>query len=606
MKKICLILMGIIIACSSVASAKKGLPSLDHQTPQLISCVDPSNTNELEMVGCDSDGTLHVNIVSSSGQYEEDSVHVTADIGNFILAVRNDILASLVGTDGDYSPLQVNALGALFVEVSSSSGQFAEDAQHTSGDIGSQMLTVRNDVLAALATTDGDYAPLQVDDKGALYVSASIDLAVHSTPFAAAGPQVMFEAADIDGSSMPNTAVIEGDAVRGKASAEGIHFTTLVNEDGGGTPIVTSNTAIGSGLGNVGVVTLGETFDFDGLSIQAGATQGNALRQAFTSRGIPYTFLTIQDGSSTPTVTDQASQITTPAMMNVGGEYRNAPVTYTDGDAAILQMDVNGLLYVNTGNVAIDDDGGSWAVSTGRVAMGGFLADEATPDSVDEGDVGAARMTLDRKLHIASTQVHDDAASNYASMGGLFGINFDGTASPFPVGAEGDVVRSVGTLSGIQEVMLVNSDGSDYGQIKGYDSGNDAMKGFEISPLSSHHVEETLLDLTNIAQTTTAYGYIDMDGYRNFAFQCETSDATPTDVLTVTIEASIQDDGTAADGCAYQDITNAFFGVASWVDTDFFAISDTVTPLKYVRIKYVTSTGGGNDADLTCYSKRLY
>jgi len=48
----------------------------------------------------------------------------------------------------------------------------AEDAQHTSGDVGVQVLAVRNDTLAALATTDGDYAPLQVDAAGAVFANA--------------------------------------------------------------------------------------------------------------------------------------------------------------------------------------------------------------------------------------------------------------------------------------------------------------------------------------------------------------------------------------------------------------------------------------------------
>ncbi len=49
----------------------------------------------------------------------------------------------------------------------------AEDAVHSSGDTGIMSLAVRNDTLAALAGTDGDYAPLQVDASGAVYVANS-------------------------------------------------------------------------------------------------------------------------------------------------------------------------------------------------------------------------------------------------------------------------------------------------------------------------------------------------------------------------------------------------------------------------------------------------
>jgi len=139
-----------------------------------------------------------------------------------------------------------------------------------------------------------------------------------------------------------------------------------------------------------------------------------------------------------------------------------------------------------------------------------------------------------------------------------------------------------------------------------YDTLTGASKSAEVSPISSHYVNQTLLALTNIAANTTAYAYFDMDGFRNFVLQGETSGTAPTDVLTVTVEATVQDDGTAAASCVYQDVTNALFGVASWVDTDFMAIADTMVPFKYVRVKYNTSNTGGNDADLTVYLKKLY
>ena len=58
---------------------------------------------------------LDVNIASGAviTQYAEDAVHTTGDTGNLSLVVRNDTLAALAGTDGDYAPLQVDADGAL-------------------------------------------------------------------------------------------------------------------------------------------------------------------------------------------------------------------------------------------------------------------------------------------------------------------------------------------------------------------------------------------------------------------------------------------------------------------------------------------------------------
>ena len=49
-----------------------------------------------------------VDIVSGA-EYAEDAAHTTADTGQFVLGVRNDTLAALGGTDGDYVPFQMSA-----------------------------------------------------------------------------------------------------------------------------------------------------------------------------------------------------------------------------------------------------------------------------------------------------------------------------------------------------------------------------------------------------------------------------------------------------------------------------------------------------------------
>lgn len=45
------------------------------------------------------------------GTYPEDEPHLTAHKGVFVLAVRNDTMASVTGTDKDYSPLTVGPAG---------------------------------------------------------------------------------------------------------------------------------------------------------------------------------------------------------------------------------------------------------------------------------------------------------------------------------------------------------------------------------------------------------------------------------------------------------------------------------------------------------------
>jgi len=97
------------------------------------------------------------------------------------------------------------------------------------------------------------------------------------------------------------------------------------------------------------------------------------------------------------------------------GHAQGVKIAYSaDGVATLVTVDASGVL-VNLGannDVTIDagavtslaliddpvfaDDIG-FTVGTSKVMVAGFLADDTTPDVVQEADVGAARMTFDRK-----------------------------------------------------------------------------------------------------------------------------------------------------------------------------------------------------------------
>jgi hypothetical protein len=120
-----------------------------------------------------------------SGRYLEDSAHTSGDAGIFTLAVRNDVEGSLVDADGDYAPLQVDALGRLRVitDIDNVNIDFnsekVEDSAHASGDTGSYILAVRADARPTDANTsaDGDYASFFVNGSGELYVKDTDALA---------------------------------------------------------------------------------------------------------------------------------------------------------------------------------------------------------------------------------------------------------------------------------------------------------------------------------------------------------------------------------------------------------------------------------------------
>lgn len=98
--------------------------------------------------------------------------------GHFPTLVSKDRDANAIGngifvhlSDGA-DQLAINADGSLNVTVTggASNSQFAEDSAHVSGDIGTEMLSVRRDTPVSGTSADGDYATLNTDADGRLYV----------------------------------------------------------------------------------------------------------------------------------------------------------------------------------------------------------------------------------------------------------------------------------------------------------------------------------------------------------------------------------------------------------------------------------------------------
>lgn len=117
--------------------------------------------------------------VNNLANYAEDTSHTTGDIGSLGLAVRRDANTTLVDTDGDYAPLQVNAAGALKVAITTAAVttnyEYAEDSAHTSGQTGAFVLAVRQDTTGSLTSANGDYSPFAINAVSELKTSDKAD-----------------------------------------------------------------------------------------------------------------------------------------------------------------------------------------------------------------------------------------------------------------------------------------------------------------------------------------------------------------------------------------------------------------------------------------------
>lgn len=212
--------------------------SLDVNVTQSVALdVSAATVTVTGSVTADLGGNNDVTIDGSSIVHLEDAAHSSGDAGVMMLGVENNEGTSLSGGNNDYTPIGVTAhgypitvpyttstaltdaetneharrldmdIGEVFDPVynyvyngtswdrlrGDTSGSHisqiipgtdathlgkAEDAQHANGDTGVMALAVRNDTLAALGASDGDYAPLQVNASGALYIQEGAALDV--------------------------------------------------------------------------------------------------------------------------------------------------------------------------------------------------------------------------------------------------------------------------------------------------------------------------------------------------------------------------------------------------------------------------------------------
>lgn len=159
-----------------------------------------------------------------------------------------------------------------------------------------------------------------------------------------------------------------------------------------------SGSVLGAGNNNIG--------DVDVASIAAGDNNiGNV--DIVTMPGI---------------VTEDSPETAGGSLMAVGTVRRDiaASSAGTTGDNATINTDSVGALWTRDTASQVDD--AAFTPATGRVLPVAFLADETATDSVDEGDAGIPRMTLNRRVITAGNTLDDSAfgvGTEYVNAQGL-------------------------------------------------------------------------------------------------------------------------------------------------------------------------------------------
>lgn len=223
---------------------------------------------------------------------------------------------------------------------------------------------------------------------------------------------------------------------------------------------------------------------------------------------------------------------------------------------------------------------------------------------IDLGAADGGDDVFDMELNLqygSMTGVTSITSTELATLDNIV-VTHDSTVGTQGAQIMGSARTSQATAVDNGDSVLITT--NQYGElvVAGYDWSGDYTQISEVDPVSSHHVEATLADVTN-GTDGTYYYYVDMDGYRYLSYQIELDGGSGT--VTATVEMTNQDDGTAQASCTYQDVTQGLYGSASFTASNYL-FNDTVILAKYARIKIVASTGGANDADWTIYSKKAY
>lgn len=409
---------------------------------------------------------MPIQIISGGGgtQYAEDVVHSSGATGTLALVVRKDTAAQIADTDGDYTALITDANGRLHVLdansasiktavevidnfISGSRGLVTEDnsaailtsVQLIDDSVATVASAITTKGLAAVGTDGTNARILKTDTGGELQVdvlSVGGTVAVtQSGTWDEIGINDSGNAITIDwaGTAPPIGAGVEATALRVTIATDSTGVLSVddngaaLTVDNGGTFVVQENGAALTALQLIddSVATVASAITTKGIA--AVGTDGTNARilKTDTSGELQIDVLTIAAGDNNIGNVDIVTVPTDPFGANADAESATGsisaklrfiavtgiPITgtvtvgshaVTNAGTFVVQVDGAALTSLQLIDDAIFVDDSAFTPATSKVAAVGFLADETTTDSVDEGDVGAARMTLDRKIHVSA------------------------------------------------------------------------------------------------------------------------------------------------------------------------------------------------------------
>jgi hypothetical protein len=316
-------------------------------------------------------------------------------------------------------------------------------------DTGVAPLALRDDALSSLTPAEGDYAPLRVDANGGLWVTPSGTVTVAAHAVTNAGVFVVQE----NGAALTALQLIDN-----AVSGAGFNITQFGGASvpiGAGTEATAVRVTLPTnGTGIVGLAAGANNIgDVDVLSVVpgTGATAlGKAIDTAAGATDTGVAALAVRDdalSTLTPAETDYAPlRVDSTGALWVVASGTITVASHAVTNAGVFVVQENGAaltaLQVIDNPVIVDD--AAFTPAATSVMMAGFEYDDSSPDSVNEGDGGAARMSANRNIY---TTIRDaagnerglnvDASGRIAVDAALIG----GAAAPIGAGTEATALR---------------------------------------------------------------------------------------------------------------------------------------------------------------------
>lgn len=471
--------------------------------------------NALTSKSAGAERAISVAIVDGSGtqittfgggtQFAEDAAATSGDVGTVALAVRQDTISNSTSADGDYGTLKLNSVGRLYTsatidaalptganaigKLSSNTGVTigaveiaaaqtlatvttvstvssvaavtpgtgatnlgkAEDAAHTTGDVGVMALGVRQDANTSLVGTDLDYAPFQLDANGNLKVAiitgagsggtAQTDGATY-TASTTSGTPIMGARDDASVSTLAEDKVGIIRATTNRAlhvnlrDASGNELSV-----GGGTQFAEDAASTSGDVGTVAIVVRQDTI------ASSTSADGDYTTLKSNSIGRLYTSSTID--AAIPTGANVIGAVTQSGTWNVGTLTTITNVVHVDDNAGNLSID-------DGGNSITVDNSGTFAVQA-TIAAGTTTIGKAEDAASADADVGVPAMAV-RKATPANTSGTDgDYEFLQMSAGRLWASATIDAALPAGTNAIGKLSSNTGVTIGAVEIAAAQT-----------------------------------------------------------------------------------------------------------------------------------------------------